>query len=87
MFLAREWSMFYTVTKRQERNWDLVNQISIDEKNKRYVLDIDAPDLVTDGYDEEGEEIYSYPVSRLVFDIILNGLKEKGFKELIMKNN
>ena len=62
-----KWEMFYTNSKNDE---DLVDQISIDVRNKRYVLDTDAPDMVTDGYDENDEPIESNYVSRFVFDII-----------------
>lgn len=59
----------------------MVDQISIDKVNKRYILDIDANDLVTDGYDGEMNEVNSMYVSRFIFDIIVQGIKERGFKE------
>lgn len=74
-----KWEMFYTDSKNNE---DLVDQISIDADNKRYVLDIDAEDWVTDGEDENGNEIYSNYVSRYMFDLILKAIKENGFVEL-----
>lgn len=80
MFLAREWEMFYTESK-----WDtmLVDQISIDMQNQRYILEIDANDLVTDGYDEEDEPICSTFVSRFIFDLIVSGVKKKGLVEFV----
>ena len=59
----------------------MVDQISIDKVNKRYILDIDTNDLVTDGYDGEMNEVNSMFVSRFIFDIIVQGIKERGFKE------
>ena len=79
MFVATEWEMFYTHSK---GNDELVDQISIDEKNKRYRLEINAVDMITDGEDGFGNEIVSWYVSRLVFDIIVHGIKDKGFIEL-----
>ena len=79
MKLTTEWEMFYTDSKNYE---DLVHQISIDIENKRYVLDINAEIWVTDGEDENGNEIYSNYVSRFIFDLILKSLKELGFVEL-----
>ena len=61
----------------------MVDQISIDKVNKRYILDIDAYDLVTDGYDTENNQVNSTYVSRFIFDIIVEGVKQSGFKEAI----
>jgi len=80
MFLVKDWEMFYTDSKNNE---DLVDQVSIDKANKRYVLDIDADILVTDGYDEEMNEVESFYVSRFIFDIIIDALKQKGFKQQV----
>lgn len=80
MAITQKWEMFYTRSKNDE---DLVDQISIDARNKRYVLDIDAPDMVTDGYDENDEPIESSYVSRLVYDIIVEGVKAKGFSRYV----
>ena len=79
MFLVKDWEMFYTDSKNNE---DLVDQISIDKSNKRFVLDIDADILVTDGHDEEMNDFSSYYVSRFVFDIILEGLEKNNYKKL-----
>lgn len=77
--ISINWEMFYTTSKKDEER---VDQVSIDVANKRYVLEINAKDEVTDGYDEFGEEINSVFVSRFVFDLIINGLKNSGFKEV-----
>ena len=37
MFLVKDWEMFYTDSKNNE---DLVDQVSIDKENKRYVVKI-----------------------------------------------
>ena len=80
-FLAKNWEMFFTESKIQNKEKDLVDQVSIDVVNKRYLVDESVDLLVTDGCDEEGTEIYSTYVSKEIFDIILQGLKLKGYKE------
>ena len=79
MSYANEWERFYTDSKTGDE-W-LVDQIEIDVKNKRYILSIDANELITDGYDEEGEPISSYYVSRFMFDLLVSGVIAKGFQE------
>ncbi len=81
MFLATKWEMFYTESKKQNKE-DLVDQISIDAVNKVFVLYESVSDMVTDGYDEYGNEINSIYVSREIFDIILQGLKSNGYRQL-----
>ncbi len=83
MQLTNNWEMFYTVSKNNE---DLVDQISIDVKNKRYVLDIDANICVTDSVDKNDNYTDSVLVSRFIFDIILKSVKEKGFMEMKESN-
>lgn len=80
MFSAREWEMFYT-----ESLWDtdLVDQISIDLRHRKYMLETDVNDLVTDGFDEEGEPVCSTFVSRFIFDLIVSGVKKKGLVEFV----
>ena len=73
-----KWEMFYTISKNNE---DLVDQLSIDVKNKRYILDLDANMLVTESVDENDNYYFSTHVSRFIFDLILNSIKEKGFVE------
>ena len=82
MFLATDWEMFYTHAAGAPKDSDLVDQVSIDETNKRYILDINAMDLITEGIDQKGNEINSFYVSRLVFDIIIEGLEQRGFKRV-----
>lgn len=77
-----KWEMFYTDSKNNE---DLVDQISIDTKNKRYILDIDADIIVTDGEYEDGTEIYSLYISRYMFDLIVEEIKNRGFVEYCCK--
>lgn len=77
-----KWEMFYTDSKNNE---DLVDQISIDTKNKRYILDIDADLIVTDGEYEDGTEIYSLYISRYMFDLIVEEIKNRGFVEYCHK--
>ena len=81
MFLVKDWEMIHTGSHKSSEEEYLVDQISIDKVNKRYILDIDANDSLTDGYDGEMNEIISMYVSRFIFDIIVQGIKERGFKE------
>ena len=81
-FLSKMWEMFYTDAKNQNQEEGLVDQISIDTVNKTYILDEEALDMNTDGWDEEGNEINSVYVSREIYDIILQGLKLKGYKQV-----
>ncbi|MBP3432009.1 MAG: hypothetical protein J6K39_04070 [Clostridia bacterium] len=57
----------------------MVDQISIEVKNKRFILDIGAEVWVTDGYDEEDAPVESMYVSRFIFDLIIEALKRKEF--------
>lgn len=83
MFLVRDWEMLYTYSKKSTEEETLVDQIRIDKANKRYILDIDACNDVTDGYDAEMQEVNSSYVSRFVFDIIVEGVKRSGFNKAI----
>lgn len=82
MFLVKDWEMFHTDAINATEDNYLVDQISIDKANKRYVIDIGETYSVTDGYDEAGDPVDSTHVSRLVFDIIVEGLKQRGFKSV-----
>ena len=75
--------MFYTKSLNDK---ELVDQIYIDGKSKRYILDIDVSDLVTDGYDEDYNPIDSTYVSRTVFDIIVEGIKQKKYVKYVGEN-
>ena len=78
--LANESEKFYTDSKNKKE--DLVDQISIDVLNKEYVLDLEVPISITDGYDEDGNEIYAIYISREVFDILLQGLKLNNYNQI-----
>ncbi|HHW89473.1 MAG TPA: hypothetical protein GX745_01015 [Clostridiales bacterium] len=81
-FLSKDWEMFYTTSKADKDK--LVDQISIDKINKRYILDTDVREVLS-GSEESHELIFSCFVSRLVFDCILEGLKKRGFVEYAIK--
>ena len=65
-------------------------QISINEENKLYFLDVDVVGYVKgdDGQEERYYDVYcpfgTY-VSELVFDVILSGVKAQGFKQMFFK--
>ena len=79
-FLANESEKFYTDSKNKKE--DLVDQISIDVLNKEYVLDLEEPISITDGEDEDGNEIYAIYINREVFDILLQGLKLNNYNQI-----
>lgn len=81
MYLIDQWNVFRAVS---DKNKKCLDQISIDELNKRFILDIEAVDYFT----EDCEDWYRFSdsVSRFVFDLILDGIKEKGFTQLIAEN-
>ena len=81
MFLATKWEMFYTNSKMQNEDEDLVDQISIDVVNKVFVLYESVSSKIIDGVDMHGNEFYSYYVSREIFDILLQGLKANGYRK------
>ena len=85
MFLMKNWELFYTHAKGVKEEDNLVDQVSIDTVNKRYVLDEGVSDMLTDGYDEENEPIYSTYVSREVFAMLVDALKRNGYKSIIFE--
>ena len=76
------WERFYTDAKTQNKEESFVDQISIDAINKVYVLYEQVDYEAIDGWDEKGNEIYSFYISREVFNIILKCLKSKGYKQV-----
>lgn len=85
MLMKKEWERFYTTVADATVENNLVDQVSVDEVNHCYVLEIGVGSYVTDGYAEDGEERYSHYVSRSVFDIIVKGLDRRGY-EKVAKN-
>lgn len=80
MSWAKDWERFYTDSKTGDD--DLVDQIEINAETKSFYLYIDESYLITDGYDDEDEPIVSEYVSRFAFDLIVKGIRERGFTEL-----
>lgn len=80
MFISRNWEMFYTHVKRNE---DLIDLLYIDRTAKWYIFGENLSWLASDGVDDEREEYSATYISRLVFDIIVKGLQENGYKQLL----
>ena len=59
-----------------------IDLLEIDIVKKEYVLMMNTSDLNSDGYDLIGNPIFSVYVGEIVFDAILFGIKELGFKEV-----
>ena len=83
MLSIKNCETFYTVSRKATDEDDLVDQISIDKDRKEYFLQENEDCNITDGYLPGGYEINSLYVSRLIFDIIVEGVKNAGFKEVI----
>ena len=81
MLIRKNCEMFYTAAVGSNEDEALVDQVSIDEVNKEYVLETGDSFQITDGFLQGGFELRSLDVSRLIFDIIVQGIKERGFKE------
>ena len=81
MLIRKNCEMFYTAAVCSNEDESLVDQVSIDEVNKEYLLETGDSFQITDGFLQGGFELRSLDVSRLVFDIIVQGIKERGFKE------
>ena len=80
MLIQENCEMFYTEAI-DSNDDDLVDQISIDKVNKEFLLQTGDMYVISDGFFPSGREVSSWHVSRLVFDIIVQGIKEGGFKE------
>ena len=80
MAYSREWEDFYTESKNNE---DLCDYININTKKKQYILYVDADIEITDSVDENDNYHFTEETSREIFDIIVSGVKEKGYKRLI----
>lgn len=76
MVVKTAWENFYTDSDKGE---DFVDHISLDVANKRYILDEGITYLVTDGLDENGNEVISNYVSKAVFSMLLKGVQEKNY--------
>lgn len=80
MGFTSEWEDFYTESKNNE---DLCDYININIKKKQYILYIDVDNDITDSVDENDNYHFAVETSREIFDIIVAGVKEKGFKRLV----
>ena len=81
MLIRKKCEMFYTKVLGSNEDESIVDLISIDEVNKEYLLETGDSFQITDGILPGGYELNSIYVSRLVFDIIVQGIKEREFKE------
>ena len=80
MAYSREWEDFYTESKNNE---DLCDYININTKKKQYILYIDVDNDITDSVDENDNYHFAVETSREIFDIIVSGVKEKGYTRLV----
>ena len=80
MSFNSDWEDFYTISLNDE---DLVDYISVNTKLKKYIIYIDANDLITDSMDEDGNYDENMFVSRTVFDFIVKGVEDNNYTRLI----
>lgn len=80
MSFNSDWEDFYATSLNDE---DLVDYVSINTKQKKYMLYIDADYLITDSVDEDGNYDTNMFVSREVFNFIIKGLKENNYTRLV----
>lgn len=80
MSFNSDWEDFYTTSLNDE---DLVDYISINTKQKKYILYIDADDLITDSVDIDGNYDENMFVSRVVFDFIVKGVEDNKYTRLV----
>ena len=77
-----DWERFYTDAKGYAEEDMMVDQVEIDIKKNRFILVEKADFAITDGQDENGEEVYSNYISREMFDLLVDALKAKGLKQI-----
>lgn len=80
MSFNNDWEDFYTTSLNDE---DLVDYISVNTKQKKYMLYIDANDLITDSVDIDGNYTENMLVSREVFDFIVKGIEDNNYTRLV----
>lgn len=80
MSFNNDWEDFYTTSLNDE---DLVDYISVNTKQKKYMLYIDANDLITDSVDIDGNYTENMLVSREVFDFIVKGVEDNNYTRLV----
>ena len=76
-----DWIFFYTEAKDvKEEDSDLVDQVGINFKDKKYCLYLKEYHFITEGYDEDENLIFeaSY-VSRRLFDSLLKYVNKYNF--------
>lgn len=86
--MNENWAIYYCDNSESTVNEypGYVDVISIDIKNKRYVLDIHCDERCMDGYYEDDTEKISVYMSREVFEMLLIGVKEKGYTQVKEKD-
>ena len=73
MLINKNWENFYTDGSSEET----INHISINVDTKEYEIYNDIDEMAIDGEDS----IISYYVSSEIFALLVNAVKENGYKE------
>ena len=77
MSFSEDWEDFYVYVDDEN-----VDYIMVNTKKKKYVLYRNVSDLITDSVNEDGEYTNCMSVSREIFEIIVEGVKERKFTQL-----
>ncbi|MBQ4541791.1 MAG: hypothetical protein IJA23_02945 [Clostridia bacterium] len=77
MSFSDEWEDFYVYVDDEN-----VDYIMVNTKKKKYVLYRNVSDMITDSVNDDGEFTNCLPVSREIFEIIVEGVKERKFTQL-----
>lgn len=80
--MLNDFEIFYKYDTKSLTGWGKVSVIYIDAKRERYMLEIDVDERNIDNSDEDGNEYYSIEVSKEVFDMLLTGVKSKGYLKI-----
>jgi hypothetical protein len=80
--MLNDFEIFYKYDTKSLTGWGKVSVIYIDTKRERYMLEIDVDERNIDNSDEDGNEYYSIEVSKEVFDMLLTGVKSKGYLKI-----
>lgn len=72
---------FYTIAYIDKDDYEYVNILEVDFENKTYVIYKNQDSMILGGEDEDGNISYETYVDPIIFEIILDGIKKRGFAE------
>lgn len=81
MFLAKGWEYFHTDS---DYGNHYVSRLFVDCFNKKYILKVDAKRVGIDLLDADREKVRSHYVSKALFEMLVNSVKDSGFRESLL---